>query len=222
MLSIFDGDFSLIIRQFDSALLWAAIICLLGTLLTGTILIAYAESFGYGIKNENQLVWNRFSILDLEIPDSKSKFEEITFNISEKTRIMVIKSLRADYGFMPFLYGFLVFTLLCFHSHLSANFYMRRLNLNLYYTIVALLPLLAYLFDFFENRSTINLLNETGEIKAAEGTSKYRLKTQKTEFEHCIKPYYRKIKLFSTLKWVFGLLSGICVLFYLILLFVYG
>ncbi|MBK7097641.1 MAG: hypothetical protein IPH58_03835 [Sphingobacteriales bacterium] len=108
-----NNNLQIYIANFDQILLWAGILLFLTTALTGSYLWSFSKNFYYNSvgSNKNENLQRKFSILEVELPFRKTNFEKILQNLSSKTNQIIIKSLKADYFFMPFAYGTLLFFL---------------------------------------------------------------------------------------------------------------
>ena len=178
-------EYTIYIERPDQLLLWLMLLCLLGFLITGWAMTAMSRFFFYdaseGKEREENL--RPFSILQLELPWSYNKFQNITQHMPEKTKDTVRMQLRLDYYFMPFVYLFLFFggcfVLWCKNNGETA---LDR------YSFLLWIPFIAWLFDIIENKLIASSLVRTTRGKTT------------------------ALLFFSSIKWIIAILFFIIIL----------
>ncbi len=141
------------IENYSQFLGWLIFVCLMGTVLTGWLMLSVSRYF---LTDKGE----RFSILQLQLPRSHQMYQELLLQLSNKTKTTVRLQLRIDLYFMPFFYGLLFFVGWYFYRTLGSLEAPRTAGLLLSWT-----PWIAWLLDIIENRLIAENLNTSTKTK---------------------------------------------------------
>jgi hypothetical protein len=206
----FDLHRSVLIQNFDQLILWLALLTSIGTIITGAYLASFSKGFMYVIKTyDNKNMLKKFSLINLQLPFRNKGFKEILFGINSKTNQIINRSLKADALFMPFAYGGLLLLFFYFILKFDSkpNPVIISLLSNCWY-----FPLIAYLMDIFENRSTASLLKKLEILKQEKTTSSEDRKLNEYDKNKLICRFRIKILTASALKWLAAISSIVIIL----------
>lgn len=209
-----NNNLQIYIANFDQILLWAGILFFLATALTGSYLWSFSKNFYYNEvgTNKNESLPKKFSILEIQLPFRKTYFEKILQNLSSKTNQIILKSLQADYFFMPFAYGMLLFFLWYFLVK-SNNWDLLGIKyfLNRTLSLIWYFPLVAYLLDVFENQFIKKLLIRMEVLKKEKAIGKEEKEEKEAAIKKSIGIFRFRILIVSCLKWLLVFVSTILI-----------
>ncbi len=214
-----NNNLQIFIANFDQILLWAGILFFLATAITGSYLWSFSKNFYYNeVANKNERLQKKFSIFEIQLPFRKSYFEKILQNLPSKTNQILIKSLKADYFFMPFAYGMLLFFLWYFLAR-SNNWDLLGIKyfLNKTLSLTWFFPLVTYLLDIIENQFIKKLLIRMEVFKKEKAIGKAETEEKEAAIKKNIGIFRYRILIVASFKW---LLVFVCIILIVSCLFV--
>jgi hypothetical protein len=145
-------DYHIHIEKFSNLLVWLIFICFAGLCLTGFPMLVMSRFFF-------TKTGSRFSIINMELPFSFTKFRDIIDGTSNSTKDTMRMNLKLDYYFMIFAYLLLFF---------AGWFVLQRQETaqpdNTYRLLW--IPFIAWLFDILENKMALASLEKLSKAKA--------------------------------------------------------
>lgn len=170
----------------DSLLWWLLIICLMGAIITGSILYQISN---FMTDKEGKPV----SLIRLQLATNVQSVTRYLSNINIKGLNMVRKNLLVDFAFMPFLYLLMVSISCLSQRHLVDG------KWNDLISSLCIVPFAIWLVDVIENIFTLSVItdfiDENSSIKKGQTNMMF---------------------VSSAIKWVTGILWFLCMMSYLI------